>query len=104
MDSFRQFYNKDNNRITDTVKQIQKFDKNQRLLMLNNKILGIKKDLFKADVSKNKEANFETMSFSIDKSQRKRFDILTEELGVSKSLCLRYLINDLIDKHMDIIS
>ena len=37
MDSFRQFYNKDNNRITDTVKQIQKFDKNQRLLMLNNK-------------------------------------------------------------------
>jgi len=97
------FYIPENNRINELLQEIRKFDNNQRLSQLKNKILEIKEDVVESNISMNSKPNYETISFSIDTSMKNRLKIFTENLYINNSLLLRYIIYEFMEKNFNIL-
>ena len=97
------FYIPENNRINELLQEIRKFDNNQRLSQLKNKILEIKEDVVESNISMNSKPNYETISFSIDTSMKNRLKFFTENLYINNSLLLRYIIYEFMEKNFNIL-
>jgi len=97
------FYIPENKRINELLQEIRKFDNNQRLSQLKNKILEIKEDVVESNISMNSKPNYETISFSIDTSMKNRLKIFTENLYINNSLLLRYIIYEFMEKNFNIL-
>ena len=97
------FYIPENKRINELLHEIRKFDNNQRLSQLKNKILEIKEDVVESNISMNSKPNYETISFSIDTSMKNRLKIFTENLYINNSLLLRYIIYEFMEKNFNIL-
>ena len=97
------FYIPENNRINELLQEIRKFDNNQRLSQLKNKILEIKEDVVESNISMNSKPNYETISFSIDTSLKNRLKFFTENLYINNSLLLRYIIYEFMEKNFNIL-
>ena len=97
------FYIPENKRINELLQEIRKFDNNQRLSQLSNKILDLKEDVVESNISMNSKPNYETISFSIDTSMKNRLKIFTENLYINNSLLLRYIIYEFMEKNFNIL-
>lgn len=97
------FYVPENKKINELLTDIRKFDNNQRLSQLTNKILEIKDEGIESNISKNTKTNYETISFSIDTSTKNRLNIFIEKLHINNSLLLRYIIYEFMEQHFDIL-